>query len=475
VKPAFREENWWYGVGLLFLLANGFINSRIGQATTEAFVQSVAQLYELLRAGLIPGMYRLIVRFFKQIVDLVESMLFSVDEWLRFRAGDSRISMVVRAVLGLLWFPVSFLTRLYLVVLIEPGFNPIKAPLSMLAAKFVYPALLAGSSLEEKVQPLAGMLESQLGDVSAKFIAGAIIIPTLWLLPDAFTFVLWEMKENWRLYRANRPSRLRPVAIGLHGETMLQLLKPGFHSGTIPQLYARLRHAFREAGQTGNWRLARTTRRALQDVERTLQRFVSREMVTLLSQSPSWKGQSLTVGWVALASNRIRLELIHSTHPANSVWLEFEDHAGWLVACVREVGWLAELTPEQRQATTTALAGLYKLAGVDVVREQIRANLPSTIVRYDITAWNLLVWPDDPAGKPIAYDLGDPRGQLEPHAADNNLTALAPVLEARQLLFSQVPLTWEQWVAAWQRDQAGEGPPKLFGADVQLLPAGLAA
>jgi hypothetical protein len=255
---------------------------------------------------------------------------------------------------------------------------------------------------------------------------------------------------------------------------MLELLKPGFHSGTIPRLYARLRHAVQQAGQTGNWRNARAYRRSLQEVERTLQRFVARELVTLLLQSQSWQGQTLTVGWVALASNRIRLELVHSTYPANSVWLEFENHAGWLVSGVRDVGWLAELTPEQRQATTTALAGLYKLAGVDVVREQLRANLPSAIVRYDITAWDLLVWPADPTAAPISYDLGDPRGLIEPRTADGDLSALAPVLEARQLLFSQVPLTWEQWVASWEKDEAGQGPPKLFGADVQLLPVGLA-
>jgi hypothetical protein len=194
----------------------------------------------------------------------------------------------------------------------------------------------------------------------------------------------------------------------------------------------------------------------------------------LLLQSPSWKGQSLTVGWVALASNRIRMELVHSSYPANSVWLEFEEHAGWLVAGVRETGWLTELGPEQRQATTTGLAGLYRLAGVDVVREQLRANLPSAIVRFDITAWDLLVWPGDPASEPITYDLADPRGQLEPRAADGNVALVAPVLEARQLLFSQVPLTWDQWVASWQKDQAGEGPPRLFDADVQLLPVGVA-
>ena len=40
------------------------------------------------------------------------------------------------------------------------------------------------------------------------------------------------------------------AAIGSHGETVRGLLQPGFHSGTVPRLYARLRAAERRAVQT---------------------------------------------------------------------------------------------------------------------------------------------------------------------------------------------------------------------------------
>jgi hypothetical protein len=278
------------------------------------------------------------------------------------------------------------------------------------------------------------------------------------------------MKENWRLYRANRAKSLRPVMIGYHGETMLQLLRPGFHSGTVPGLYAKLRRAERDAGLTNNWRAARTWRRALQDVERTLQRFVARELVTLLQQSPSWRGQSLSVGWVALASTRIRVELIHADHPADSMWLEFENRSGWLVAGIREVGWVRQLTPEQAQAATTALAGLYKLAGVDLVREQLRANLPPDVLRYDVVNWDLVVWLDCRPPEALRYDLGTGRDQLRPRPLEGRRAVDAPELDARAVVFAAVPLTWEQWVEAWQRDQQGLGPPRPFGPTVQLLP-----
>jgi hypothetical protein len=462
---------------LLFLALNFLVNSRLGQAAGEAFVQTIGKLYEMLRSGFLSGLVRMVMHGFKRMVDFVEELLFSVDEWLRFRSGDSRFSMVVRAILGVFWYPVSFLARLYLVVLIEPTINPIKLPLSVLFAKIVYPLLIAGlpheASLAEQLNYLAALGARPLAFLDpswARALGWIIGMPTLWLLPDACTFLFWEMKENWRLYRANRPTNLRPVMIGQHGETMLQLLRPGFHSGTVPSLYARLRQAERDAGRTNNWRGARTWRRALQDVERTLQRFVSRELVTLLQQSPSWRGQSLSVGWVALASNRIRVELILADYPADSLWLEFEDRSGWLVAGVREAGWTAQLTPEQGQAATTALAGLYKLAGVDLVREQVRANLPPAATRYDVVNWDLVIWRDRKPPEALAYDLGTRRDQLRPRPLGSRRAVDGPILDARAVLFAAVPLTWERWVEAWQRDQQGLGPPRPFGPAVQLLP-----
>ena len=73
----------------------------------------------------------------------------------------------------------------------------------------------------------------------------ALVTPTLFLLPDAVGFIVWETKENWSLYRSTRPRTIRAVPVGGHGETIRGLLHPGFHSGTVPKYYARLRAAER--------------------------------------------------------------------------------------------------------------------------------------------------------------------------------------------------------------------------------------
>ena len=446
-----------------FLLLSAGLNTRFGRAVTEALLQSLANFYELLRAGLLPGLLRLLLWVFKQVTDGLEYLLHTVDEWLRFRQGESQISLVIRTIAGFLWYPVAWLLRFYLVVLIEPWFNPLKAPVSLLAAKFMYPVYaiymseLQGSLNDEKVPTLMK-------------VAWLIIFLTIWLLPDAFGFLFWEMKENWRMYRANRQPQLRPVGVGPHGETVRQLLQPGFHSGTVPKLYARLREAEREALRTGSWRTARTWRRSLTEVEQTIRRLVERELVRLLQESMRWKGEPLRVGGVVLTPTRIGIELLQA-ETVQPVRLEWADQAGWLMASIREPGWLESLADEQRQAVTTALAGLYKLAGIDLVYEQVRECLPPG-ASFTLTERGLVVETGPLREAAVRYDLRRSRGALKPRTLDGAPAANWPVLDPLRVLYSQVPLSWQQWVENWQGSPDGKTPQALLSSSIKLLPAG---
>ena len=85
-----------------------------------------------------------------------------------------------------------------------------------------------------------------------------------------------------------------------------------------------------------------------------------------------------------------RLEVVpESGAPA---WLEWEDRSGWLVAGWANPGFLAALPDDQAGALANALAYLFKRAGVDVVREQVRAALPKDAVHFDVGPAGLLVW-----------------------------------------------------------------------------------
>jgi hypothetical protein len=427
----------WLNRVVIFAAVVGMMNSRPGRGLEDAGARGIMLSLSWLHAGLVDGLLRLIVRAFKAITDGLEYVLYTVDEWLRFRSGDSRLSLIVRAVLGVVWWPVSYLTRLYIVVLIEPGFNPLKAPISIVAAKFVYPILIAIAFIPH----LTHALEPLLGYV----LAYAIAYSTWWLMPDAFGFLFWEMKENWKLYRANRPRALEPVLIGPYGETMLQLLKPGFHSGTLPKLFAQLRRAERAAHEAGAWRAPRAVRQRLCAVEEAVRRFVERDVLALLQLSPEWHKKPLSVGEVCLASNQVRIELRHAEYPSPPLRLAIAEHAGMLTARVEEPGWLARLTPAEATTLDQAVAGMYKLAGVDLVREP--DGMP-------------------PQGSPeatgIAPEIRTPPVP-PPAAAVNGAVGLAePVV-----LFRRVPLTWAQWVDWWRHDRAGEPLPPA----VPVLPA----
>ncbi|MCC6420259.1 MAG: hypothetical protein IT429_18655 [Gemmataceae bacterium] len=453
----------------VFALAYLLLNSRVGHAASEAANQILYRAFELLRAGLIPGLVHLVTRVFKQITDAVESFLFAIDEWLWFRSGEGRVSLVVRTVLGLVWFPIAYLLRFIMVVLIEPGYNPLKAPVSYLAAKFMAPLTLF----------LLAWLPGAIGNWPTPLRAFALVFGWLIIfhLPDVFGFLFWEMKESWSLYRANRPRALRSVVLGSHGETVRRLLRPGFHSGTVPKLYTKLRKAERWARVTGNWRRSRACRLALEEVEEAFRQFITRELVFLLNQSISWQGQGLAVGRVVLSSNRIGAELTHGGHPERAVWLGFEECAGWLVAHVRDAGWLGQLTEEQAAALNTALATVYKLAGVDLVREQVQTNLPPAVASYDITRTGLALWVDRRHGTAIYYDLVDQPGRVLPRTAGWEPAPAWPPLDVKRLMFAALPLSWDHLVASWQKDREREGHPRLVcqGVEVDLIGPALPA
>jgi hypothetical protein len=443
-----------------FLAANFVVNSRLGREFENTFLQGLGDFYDLLRAGLLPGLFRLVVALFKRVIDAVEYVLFTVDEWLRFRGGDSVLSMVVRAAATVLWYPVAFLVRFYLVVMIEPGFNPVKAPLSILAAKFVYPLLFT-----TMVAGLMRVLEPSLGWLPAIVIAWT----TAWLSPDVFAFLAWEMKENWKLYRANRRAVLRPVPVGRSGETVRRLLQPGFHSGTIPKLYSRLRHAESAALQTGNWRDARAAARALQGVEKSLRRLVERELVTMLAQVPAWRGDALAVSGVSLAPRRLRIELAHTGFPAEPAWMEWQMQGGRLVASIPRPGWVARLADGRREDVEASLAGLYKLAGVDLVREQVLAAVPAA-GDFEVVGDDLVLRARPDAATAVVYDLEAPRGPLRPRTPEGEPAPAWPELDPERVEFGRVTLTWQRWVARWQAEGDGKAPPPLLNPAVRLLP-----
>jgi hypothetical protein len=439
-----------------FLAACLFLNTRLGLQVEEILTDWVIRLWWHIRLDLLPGLFHLVMEFFKQLLELVERLLYSVDEWLRFRSGDSRLSLVVKPFLGLVWSGVTYVVRFCVNVLIEPQINPIKHfPVVTVSHKLLLPF----------IPTLAGVLALTMDKKLAYTLAPTIITA----IPGVFGFLVWELKENWRLYQANRSPTLRPVLIGHHGETLARFLRPGFHSGTLPKLYAKLRRAERTAHQTGARKAARKHRQALHLVEECLRHFVEREFVSLLNESRGWLGLRIAAGEIGLGSNRIRFEFACPGLEGVGLVIALEERSGWLLAGVLQPGWLPQLSAEQRQMLANALAGLYKLGGVDLVREQIEAYLDPQTFRFAVEYEGLVVRPAAAAGGEAVYDLRN--GPVLPRQPSPGSPPLAlPELVADHLLLKRVPVPWQHWVDVWERDQSGMGPPEPVLDGWRLLP-----
>ncbi len=191
----------------------------------------------------------------------------------------------------------SYVIRIYVNILIEPQVNPIKHfPVVTVSHKIMLPWLPTLTRL------MAAPLTPFLGFEAASAFAGANVL----LLPGAFGFLVWELKENWRLYEANRPARIPRIVIGRHGETMVRLFKPGLHSGTIPKLFAKLRRAVRDAYSSdpkANGVVARR-RQDLHEVGEEIDRFFDREVLALFRIAGLPRLSQYSVRSVDLATNQ---------------------------------------------------------------------------------------------------------------------------------------------------------------------------
>jgi hypothetical protein len=436
---------------LIFLIVNALLNSRIGRNVDEMVTDWVVNMWHRIRIYVFAAMYRAVMDAFNRLVEDIERLLYTVDEWLRFRAGERKSATIIKAVLGSIWFFINYVIRFCVNLMIEPQVNPIKHfPVVTVSHKLVALPILV----------LYGSLQGPLGEAAA----ASISVFLQFLVPGIFGFLAWEFKENWQLYAANRPQNLRPILLGHHGETMIQFLRPGFRSGTIPKLYAKLRKTGRKAYWTRDWRAYSKYREGLHHVAEEVRRFVDRELLELLHESRTWADRTITSGEIHLASNRILIELYCPGLAEESMWLAFEEQAGWLVGEIHRRGWVDALLHARRHTLASALAGFYKKAGVVLVREQVEAILAPSSRGYEVTETALMVWTSR-EGPPRVYPLRD-----WPLVGDANPAAREAAADRQRWVFAALPISWRRWVVTWELDQLDGFAKHSVVENMHLLP-----
>lgn len=439
--------SWWWTATLAVLLSLG-LNSRLGRDAEELTAEWLTSFWHHFRARVIMAVIDWIIDIFKTILGVVERFLYAVDEWLRFHSGESWLTVVAKAVLGVIWSFVSFVIRIYVNLLIEPTFHPVKHfPVVTVAHKMFFPFLVVLEyTMRTALSPYLGMP-----------LAVSVTWFNIFFLPGFFGFAVWELKENWRLYAANRRSSLAANIVGSHGETVPRLLRPGFHSGTLPKLYRRMRHLEQQPASFRRFSLRRAARENLEHVERDVRHFVDRELIHLLELCPVWQGFGLRCGRVRAASNSLLIPLECDRLSDRHLRLVFQEQSGWVVASTIDSGWLPFASGQQIRSLENALEGFYRRSGIELVREQMEQNLIRKFA-YDISATGLTIWPDREFHREVTVDLSRPHILRPLPASDVVASGLPTVVDRIKVVFSDSETDWSLWLQLWQPSDAAAGP-----------------
>ena len=325
------------------------VNTPAGQSAQERIEDASNWLWRQLRTNFVPGLLGWIVWIFRELLAGLDRLIYSIDEWFRFRDGQAKPSLALKVALSLIWFPVRYVLRFVIYLLVEPQINPIKHfPVVTVSHKLLLPMIPA-------ISTATGIREA--------WIAGGMSG-----VPGIFGFLAWELKENWRLYAANRPAGLVPLSLGHHGESVRGLLRPGFHSGTVPKAYDAIRRALAKAEESGTVARLRKPQETLHQVDHAIRHFIERDLLAYLAATRAWAGVPLKCDAVHLGLQHIRI-VISGDGASAELRLELVDSQ--VAGHCDDYAFLANATPEQRECWHRAVLGFWAMAAVPLQDERV--------------------------------------------------------------------------------------------------------
>lgn len=290
-----------------------------------------------------------------------------------------------------------------------------------------------------------------LGQYMGTPLARSITWFNIFFLPGFFGFAVWELKENWRLYLANRRDRLSPVPVGSHGETIARLLRPGLHSGTLPKLFRKLRKLEHRSASLGRFTSRRAIREKLHHVESAIQAFVERELISLLEKCAVWQAFPVKCSHVEAFSNSFVVEFECSKLGSTALQIRVQEQSGWIVASITQIGWLRSSNDEQWNSFCNAVEGFYRKSGIELVREQLESAFTQRYP-YDIDSAGLLIWPSKSFDIEIVTDM-KADGDLIPTPESQATEAGLKPTPREQVIFESTKTSWSDWETLWsERD-----------------------
>ncbi|MFM1803008.1 MAG: hypothetical protein RJA81_2360, partial [Planctomycetota bacterium] len=472
IKPlGFTALIWWLipdkqlennsqvisGLASIYLASMTAINSRAGRDLQEHLGEWINWTWKRFGVDLLIATYRFLTDLFDKLSETVNRALYAVDEYVRYRRRSTPWVEITTGLLGLVWGIVLYIFRFVFNLLVEPQINPIKHfPVVTVSHKFLLPM----------IPILASAIQSFTQEEKKAALSMATLIMSL--IPGAIGFIVWELKENWKLYQANRSREILPRPIGHHGETLLRLLHPGFHSGTVPKLLQRTRRARIKALCNGRVRSLVNQTQKLHHVQEAFRRFVEREWLRLINSSSQFRDEPLRLGRLGITNHSVTLEILADRIEGPPLILCLKSENSWILAEMISLGWANALEHDQWQNLRVSLAGFMAQCGVDLTESQIRnASLIRPLSRLMVDHDGIVIFPNPlyRPGERIIYDLtesgeivprtkslSDPFAILDgilPEWRIENDDEPWPIIDSHQLNLKHTPVYWQEWITYW--------------------------
>lgn len=364
----------WYLVLSGFLVGNFLRNTHRGRRMLDAVAQRLIIFWQQVRHTLITGLFRMVVDFSVRTMDAIEQALYRVEDRMRSRMEDSPLVLAAKIIVKPFWSTIRYVIQFYATVLVEPQVNPIKHfPVVTVSHKLMLPFLPAFT---------AAFLEAT-HTVLPRVIGYPFVTITIILLPGFFGFLVWELKENWNLYRSNEPPRIRPVLIGRHGETLRTLLRRGFHSGTVPKAFDKLRRILRKGIDEGAIRFAhlRKIEHKIMHARHSIEHFRDRELIASLNAAlrneESASNLSVEPGPIHLATQTLEIPLqIHRIdQPTQQLLLCYAVAEGELRAGIQLTDAELALERNEREILAREIGGFFERSAAQFDRAAIAQKL----------------------------------------------------------------------------------------------------
>lgn len=376
----------------------------------EFLLDALAWAWNHLGLALILAIVDWILAFFRKVTDAVSLWLGWLDRRLIRKPGGGGGALVGLALLSLALSPLVYLLRFGFTVLLEPQVNPVKH----------FPVVSVGHKIMLLLVPsVAQFVNARTGWAFDYCLL--VVFTVIGLIPGFLGFMVWEIKENWRLYKANMPETLTPIQFGTHGETARSMLAPGFHSGTIPALFRRARHGT-------------ATTDGFDHARHGIERFFHGSFLALLEGTrgfphPELKAIRLTKSSIS-AVVAVQGRVAEMAFRWRGHWLE----ADWNDGDLRE-----GLNPECRAAWDDARNGLWLVAGAEVMA-------PPLVEATGAQAHGALpegCWIRRGPGE-IRYCWDTMADPLVPEGGSG------PRLSRGAFLLASQPIMWADWNSRWQ-------------------------